>query len=49
MKKILSVALCIALLMGMCIVPAGAEEAAYRTLYSGEITTLNYLTTATTN
>ncbi|MDD6143955.1 MAG: peptide ABC transporter substrate-binding protein [bacterium] len=49
MKKILSILLCIALLMGMCIVPAGAEEAAYRTLYSGEITTLNYLTTATTN
>ena len=49
MKKILSVALCIALLLGMCIVPAGAEESAYRTLYSGEITTLNYLTTATTN
>lgn len=50
MKKILSLALCIALLMSMCIMPATAEEtAAYRTLYSGEITTLNYLTTATTN
>ena len=33
--------------------PAAAEEAAtsdvYRTLYSGEITTLNYLVTTTTN
>ena len=50
MKKILSIVLCVALLMGMAAMPAAAEEAsAYRTLYSGEITSLNYLTTATTN
>ena len=49
MKKFMSFVLCIALVLGMCTMPAMAEEAAYRTLYSGEITSLNYLTTATTN
>ncbi|MBP3646937.1 MAG: peptide ABC transporter substrate-binding protein [Clostridia bacterium] len=50
MKKILSFVLCIAMLMSLCVIPAAAEDsAAYRTLYSGEITSLNYLTTATTN
>ena len=45
--------LCIALslMMLMCTLPAAAaeDEAVYRTLYSGEIGTLNYLTTGTTN
>ncbi len=49
MKKILCVVLCAMLLLGMTAAPVVAEDAAYRTLYSGEITTLNYLTTATTN
>ena len=41
--------LCLAIALSMAIMPAAAESAAYRTLYSGEITSLNYLTTATTN
>lgn len=50
MKRIMAFALCLALLLSMCAMPAMAEEAsAYRTLYSGEFTSLNYLTTATTN
>ncbi|MBP3656290.1 MAG: peptide ABC transporter substrate-binding protein [Clostridia bacterium] len=49
MKRILALALSLMLVMSMFAMPAAAEEAAYRTLYSGEITSLNYLTTATTN
>ncbi|MBP3428011.1 MAG: peptide ABC transporter substrate-binding protein [Clostridia bacterium] len=49
MKRILALALSLMLVMSMFAMPASAEEAAYRTLYSGEITSLNYLTTATTN
>ncbi len=50
MKKMMAIVLCMVLTLCMCVVPASAEEAsAYRTLYSGEITSLNYLTTATTN
>lgn len=50
MKRIMAFALCLAVLLSMCAMPAMAEEAsAYRTLYSGEFTSLNYLTTATTN
>jgi len=50
MKRFVCFVLALAMLMAMCVVPASAEEAsAYRTLYSGEITSLNYLTTATTN
>ena len=49
MKKILACVLSLAILLSMCAMPAMAEGAAYRTLYSGEITSLNYLTTATTN
>lgn len=41
--------LCLAIALSMAIMPAAAESAAYRTLYSGEITSLNYLTTTTTN
>ena len=41
--------LCLAIALSMAIMPAAAESAAYRTLYSGEITSLNSLTTATTN
>ena len=49
MKKILACVLSLAILLSMCAMPAMAENNAYRTLYSGEITSLNYLTTATTN
>lgn len=48
MKKFVSLLLCAALLLGV----TGAlaeEDATYTTLYSGEVTTLNYLTTGTTN
>lgn len=47
MKKLLSVMLALLMLAGL--VPALAEDNVYTTLYSGEITTLNYLTTTTTN
>ena len=48
MKRALSIALC-ALLMTACLTGAGmAEEKALNTLYSSEISTLNYLTTSTT-
>lgn len=49
MKKIVMLVLCLAVCLSLCTLPAFAEEAAYRTLYSGEITSLNYLTTASTN
>ena len=50
MKRIVAFAMTLAMLLSMLAMPAAAEEAsAYRTLYSGEITSLNYLTTATTN
>ncbi len=49
MKRIMAIALCLAIMLS-CAMPAMAEEAvAYRTLYSGEITSLNYLTTTTAN
>ena len=48
MKKTVSLLLCLALTLGM--VGAVAEnEVAYTTLYSSEVTTLNYLITSTTN
>ncbi len=48
MKKMLSIALCM-LLITACMASAGmAEETALNTLYSSEISTLNYLTTSTT-
>ncbi len=46
MKKIIAFALCLALCLGMT---SALADSAYRTLYSAEITSLNYLTTATTN
>ena len=50
MKRMMAYVLCLVLAMSMFAMPVMAEEAvAYRTLYSGEITSLNYLTTATTN
>ena len=50
MKRIVAFMLSLCVLLSMIAMPAVAEEAsAYRTLYSGEITSLNYLTTATTN
>ena len=48
MKKLISLLLCAAMLFGT--VGAVAEgPVTYRTLYSGEVTTLNYLVTASTN
>lgn len=49
MKKLMALALCLAVVLSMAVMPAAAESTAYRTLYSGEFTSLNYLTTATTN
>ena len=50
MKRMIAFMLSMMLAVCMAVVPAAAEEhVAYRTLYSGEITSLNYLTTATAN
>ena len=49
MKRFVAFVLCMAFVLSICAVPAMAESAAYRTLYAGEVTTLNYLTTSTTN
>ncbi len=50
MKRLLTLALCALLVLSVC-APAMAEEskAVYRSLYSGEVSTLNYLKTSTTN
>ncbi len=47
MRKCLSVLLMVCLVLSLT--PALAQDAAYRVLYSGEVTTFNYLTTASTN
>ena len=46
-----SLCLILSLILLVCALPAATaeDEAVYRTLYSGEIGTLNYLTTGTTN
>ena len=50
MKRMIAFMLSLVLVVCMAAMPAAADEVvAYRTLYSGEITSLNYLTTATTN
>ena len=50
MKKMLAFMLSLVMALSVAMMPAVAEESvAYRTLYSGEITSLNYLTTATAN
>ncbi len=50
MKRMIAFMLSLVLMVAVFAVPALADEpVAYRTLYSGEITSLNYLTTATTN
>lgn len=49
MKRIIALVLCLTMMLTLSASPAAAEEAAYRTLYSGEVSTLNYLTTATTS
>ena len=50
MKRMFAFMLSLVLAVCMTAMPAAADEVvAYRTLYSGEITSLNYLTTATTN
>ena len=49
MKRMMTLVLALVLCLSMCAVPASADESAvYRTLYSGEVSSLNYLTTATT-
>ena len=47
MKRFLTLVLACAMLLA--VLPVAAEEVTYKTLYSGEVTTLNYLTTTTTN
>lgn len=47
MKKMISLLLSVMLVLSC--VPAMAEKTEYNTLYSGEVTSLNYLTTSTTN
>ncbi len=47
MKRILSLVLLCALVLS--VLPAAAEDATYKTLYSSEVTTLNYLITTTTS
>ncbi len=47
MKKVISILLTAMMILSM--VPAVAEENVYNTLYSGEVTSLNYLTTSTTS
>ena len=49
MKKLMMLVLALSLVMASLVVPAHAEGDSYRTLYSSEVTTLNYLTTATAN
>ena len=49
MKKLIVVTLCLVLVMSAFAFPVSAEGNSFRSLYSGEVTTLNYLTTATTN
>ena len=48
MKKLVSLLLCAALLLSMTSVMA-EEKVTYTTLYSSEVTTLNYLVTSSTN
>jgi len=47
MKRFLTLVLACEMLLA--VLPVAAEEVTYKTLYSGEVTTLNYLTTTTTN
>ena len=50
MKRMIAFMLSLMLMVAAFAMPAAADEVvAYRTLYSGEITSLNYLPTATTN
>lgn len=49
MRKLTLFALCVLLVLGTVCGSASAEGNSFRTLYSGEITTLNYLVTTTTN
>ncbi|MGN1370356.1 MAG: ABC transporter substrate-binding protein, partial [Aristaeellaceae bacterium] len=50
MKRMIALILSLVLVVCAAAMPASAEEpVTYRTLYSGEITSLNYLTTATAN
>ena len=48
MKKFIALLLTLLLALSAA-APALAEKQTYRSLYSGEVTTLNYLTTTTTS
>ena len=48
-RRIMAWLLTVALAAGLCVPAMAADVDTYRTLYSGEITTLNYLVTASTN
>ena len=48
-KRLAAFLLAAVLLLAALPMAAAEDEAVYRTLYSGEIGTLNYLTTGTTN
>ena len=50
MKRFWAIALCFVLALSACAFAAAEQDkVTYRTLYSGEVSTLNYLTTSTTN
>lgn len=49
MKRVMALVLCLTMMLTLFASPAAAEEAVYRTLYSGEVSTLNYLVTSTTS
>ncbi|MBQ8081261.1 MAG: peptide ABC transporter substrate-binding protein [Clostridia bacterium] len=47
--RALSLAVSLLMLIGIAPMAGAADEVVYRTLYSGEVTTLNYLVTSSTN
>ena len=49
MKRTVCVLLSVLLMMGMTSFAQAEEPVTYTTLYSSEVTTLNYLVTSTTN
>ena len=49
MKKLLAFLMTLAMLASLAVLPASAEEeSVYTSLYSSEVSTLNYLTSSTT-
>ena len=47
MKKLLSILICLSVVLSLICAPALAEGVTYRMLYSGEMTTMNYLVDST--